>query len=105
MIKAILCCGSGASSGFMSQAIKKAAKKRSIEIDVNARSESLLEQNLDGTDVVLIAPHLQAEKEEIAKRCGSVPAVVIDKAAYGMLNGDVALDQIIQVVNKTKGGK
>ena len=104
MIKAILCCGSGASSGFMSQAIKKAAKKQCIEIDVKACSESLLEQNLESTDVVLIAPHLQAEKDAIAKRCGDVPTVVIDKMAYGMLDGDTVLKQINETVKTQKEG-
>ena len=42
MLKIVLCCGSGASSGFMAQNIKKAARKKGMEIDVTARSESLI---------------------------------------------------------------
>lgn len=100
MIKAVLCCGSGASSGFMAQGIKRAAKKRGIEMDVTAQSESLIEGFLDGTDIVLIAPHLTAEAEHIAKRCGSVPTMVIDRQAYGMMDGDGILDQILAIVER-----
>lgn len=99
-MKVILCCGSGASSGFMATSIKKAAKKRGIEMDVFARGESLLESYLDDCDAVMIAPHLVAEKDEIAKRCGDVPAEVISRSAYGMLDGDAVLNQILQIVKK-----
>ena len=100
MIKIVLCCGSGASSGFMAQNIKKAAKKRSIDAEVIARSDSQIENFLDGTDVVMIAPHLQAEASMIAKRCGNVPSIVIDRMAYGMLDGEKVLDQALSVINQ-----
>lgn len=100
MIKVILCCGSGASSGFMATNIKKAAKKRGIEMDVFARGESLLESYLDDVDAVMIAPHLMAEKDEIARRCGDVPSEVISRQAYGMLDGDAVLNQILKLIEK-----
>ena len=99
-MKIILCCGSGASSGFMAQKIKQAAKKRGIDAEVLARGESLLEQYLEGTDIVLIAPHLAAEADEIAKRCEPVPAVVIDRTAYGILDGGAVLDQALEVLRR-----
>ena len=100
MLKVVLCCGSGASSGFMAQAIKRAAKKKGLEIEVTARSETLLESFLDQTDVILIAPHLAAESEMIAKRCQPVPAVVIDRMVYGTLDGEKALELIRKVLGE-----
>lgn len=100
IMKLVLCCGSGASSGFMAQAIKKAAKKRGIDAEVTARSANQIENFLNGTDAVLIAPHLQAEASAIAKTCGSVPTVVIDRTAYGTLDGNKALDQALAVMKK-----
>ena len=94
MLKIVLCCGSGASSGFMAQNIKKAARKKGMEIDVTARSESFLV----GTDIVLIAPHLIAESELIRKRCQGVPAIVIDRRSYGMLDGDAVLTQLLDAL-------
>lgn len=99
-MKIILCCGSGASSGFMSQSIKKAAKKRGLEVEADARSESLIEQYLEGTDIVLIAPHLTAESKLIAKRCKDIPTLVIDRMAYGMLDGEAVLNKILEVLDK-----
>ena len=98
MLKIVVCCGSGASSGFMAQNIKKAARKKGMEIDVTARSESLIESFLVGTDIVLIAPHLIAESELIRKRCQGVPAIVIDRRSYGMLDGDAVLTQLLDAL-------
>lgn len=102
MLNVVLVCGSGASSGFMSQSIKKAAKKRGIDIDITARSESILESFLATADLVLVAPHLRAEGDSIAKRCAmqNVPSVVIDGNIYGTLDGERALDLILHTLNR-----
>lgn len=84
----------------MAQAIKKAAKKKNIDAEVIARSSSQIENFLDGTDIVMVAPHLVAEADSIAKKCGSVPCVVIDQMAYGMLDGEKALNQALAEINK-----
>ncbi len=97
-MKVVLCCGSGASSGFMAQSIARAAKKKGIPMEVTARSESILESFLEGTDIILVAPHLMAEREEIARRCAPVLTVVIDRAAYGMLDGEKVLKQITEAL-------
>lgn len=105
MLKIVLCCGSGASSGFMAQNIKKAAKKQGIEIDVTARSESLIESFLEECDMVLIAPHLMAESALIQKRCKDVPTMVIDRQHYGMLDGESVLKKVIEQLEKANEEK
>ena len=45
----LLICGSGASSGFMAAAIRKAAKKRKVEVTVKAASESQLDDRINET--------------------------------------------------------
>ena len=97
-MKLVLCCGSGASSGFMATSIKKAAKKKEMDIEVFARSESLIENFLDGTDLVLIAPHLKAEVDELAKKCTPVPCMLIDNRSYGMLDGEGVLNQALETL-------
>ena len=90
----LLVCGSGASSGFMAANMRKAASARGIEITVNARSESTVEDYVDEIDCLMIGPHLAQEMEE---RCEGydVKVAVIEKDAYAHLNGDKALDQVL----------
>ena len=53
-IRVLLVCGSGASSGFMAGNIRKAAAERGLEISVNARSESEIENYIDDIDAAEI---------------------------------------------------
>ena len=93
----LLICGTGASSGFMAANIRKAASARGVEISVNARSESTVEDYVDEIDCLLIGPHLAHILPDMEERCEGYPVkcAVIDKDAYARLNGEKALDQLL----------
>ena len=93
----LLVCGSGASSGFMAANMRKAAAARGIEITVNARSESTVEDHVEEIDCLMIGPHLAHLKQEMEERCEGydVKVAIIEKDAYAHLNGDKALDQVL----------
>ncbi|WP_440897074.1 PTS sugar transporter subunit IIB [Amphibacillus sp. Q70] len=94
----LLICGAGASSGFIAGAIRKAAKKRKIEVSVKARSESELEEHIDNIDCLLIGPHL-AYKEETLKeqtKDRNIKISIIPQDIYGSLDGNRALDLILE---------
>ncbi|MFC6295287.1 PTS sugar transporter subunit IIB [Lactiplantibacillus daoliensis] len=95
----LLICGSGASSGFMAAAIRKAAKKAGIEVSVKASSESQLDDRIDTTDILLIGPHLSYMVDDLKKEVGdrSIKIAVIPQAIYGSLNGPKALELIQQM--------
>ncbi|NWO14811.1 PTS sugar transporter subunit IIB [Virgibacillus sp.] len=98
---ALLICSGGASSGFLAQNIRKAAKKRSMEIEVIARGESELREYMDQIDVVLIAPHLSYVREDIEKQLegSNIPCTLIDQSTYGLLDGEKGLDIILEQLN------
>lgn len=67
-MKILLMCGAGASSGFMAQAMRKAAKEQGIEnFEIIARSEAEMMNNLQGTDLVMFGPHLAFKREALEK--------------------------------------
>lgn len=104
-MKILLMCGAGASSGFMAQAMRKAAKEQGLEdIDVFARSDAELTNSLDGVDLVMFGPHLafkeEALKEQLAPH--NVPYVFINKAAYGRIDGAATLKQALDAMPKDK---
>jgi cellobiose-specific phosphotransferase system component IIB len=93
-MKVLIVCGAGASSGFIAQRMRKAAKTRGLELQVDARSETELADHLDGTDVVLVGPHLQymLDKVTAVTEQRGVPAVLLPQRVYGMLDGEAALE-------------
>lgn len=105
MMKILLMCGAGASSGFMAQAMRKAAKEQGIEqIEIIARSEAEMANNLKDTDLVMFGPHLAFKKEALEhdlKQYG-VPFTFIDKEAYGNIDGHATLNQALNVLKDAK---
>ena len=93
----LLVCGTGASSGFMAANIRKAAAARGMEISVNARSESTVEDYVDEIDCLMLGPHLANMLEDMQERCEGYPVkvAIIEKDAYARLNGEQALNQIL----------
>ncbi|MFT9373663.1 PTS sugar transporter subunit IIB [Liquorilactobacillus hordei] len=96
MKNVLLICGSGASSGFMAAAIRKAAKKNSIEMKVKAASESQLDELIKETDILLIGPHLSYMLAELEQKTldTDVKVAVIPQSIYGTLNGPKAVELI-----------
>lgn len=102
-MKILLVCGSGASTGFLVQSMRKSAKKRGLDnIEINARSESLLEEYIEDTDVLLAGPHMKFDEDHIKEVTEQykVPYDFIDQEVYGMLNGEAALDMALKLNDK-----
>lgn len=95
----LLVCGSGASSGFMAANIRKAAAARGIEITVTARSESEVLNYVEDIDCLMVGPHLATVIPSLEEDCDGydIKIELIDKDAYEKLNGDKALDQILEL--------
>lgn len=104
-MKILLVCGAGASSGFMAQSMRKAAKKRGIEAEIIARSDAEMLNNIQGADVLMVGPHLEYNADSIREKVSpyGVPVIFINKEAYGSIDGDATLMQAIEYV-KQQGG-
>ena len=95
----LLVCGSGASSGFMAANIRKAASARGLEITVTARSESEVLNYVEDIDCLMVGPHLATVIPSLEEDIEGydIKSAIIDKDAYAKLNGDKALDQILEL--------
>ncbi len=103
-IRILICCAAGYSSGMLSQRVKKAAKNRNININIDARSESQAEIFLGQIDVMLLAPHYANVIENFKKLAEpyNVPVAVIPHEIYGLIDGDALLDFAIETIEKNK---
>lgn len=98
-IRVLLCCGAGFSSGFLAQKTRKAAKKRKIDITVEAKSESVVSESLGQFDVLLIGPHYESALKRMQELCMPYGAKVsmIPSDIYAGLDGDGLLDVIMDL--------
>ena len=99
-MKILLMCGAGASSGFMAKAMRDAAEKKGLDVEVIARSEAEMANNVQGTDLIMFGPHLAYKKEALAKDLEkyNVPFTFIDKDAYGAIDGEATLNQALELL-------
>ncbi len=95
----LLVCGSGASSGFMAANIRKAASARGLEWKVTARSESEILNYVEDIDCLMVGPHLESNLGAIEEDCEGydIKVSLLTKEAYSKLNGELAVDQILEM--------
>ena len=98
-IKVLLCCGAGLSSGFLAQRARKSAKKRNLDIKIQAKSETEAILHLKKIDILLLAPHYENFKDkftELAKPL-DVAVGVIPQNVYGTLDGDKLIEYALEL--------
>lgn len=98
-MKALLVCFAGMSTSIMVNKINEAAKKKGVDLSVDAVPLSDLEDNLEGIQVILLGPQVRYALPNVQKITnGKVPVQVINTVDYGMMKGEKVLDQIIKLV-------
>lgn len=100
MIRILLVCGSGASSGFMAANLRKSAKKEGVEVKVTARGESEIESYIDDIDALMVGPHLEYILDDIEGYIGDadVTVVLMKPEYYSTLDGEKALKHLLEVM-------
>lgn len=98
----LLCCGGGFSSGFMAKSLRDGASKRGINLDAQARSESMIEDYIEDVDAVMVGPHLAYEMEEISKVCEEydVVPILMKPDYYKSLDGEACLDHLLECLKE-----
>ena len=102
-MKILLMCGAGAYSGFMAQAMRKAAAARGLEdIEIIARSDAEMMANLQGTDLIMFGPHLAFKEEALKADLASsgVPYTFVDEEAYGKIDGEATLTKALDFLKE-----
>ncbi len=102
-ISVLLVCGAGASSSFMAAKMRLAAKKKKIDLNVSARAESEIVNFIGDVDAIMIGPHLSVYYEEVKERYSEECAVILmKKEYYSTLNGDKAIEHLLQEMGNRK---
>lgn len=107
-MKILLMCGAGASSGFMAQAMRKAAKAQGMEdLEIIARSDAEMMNNLKGTDLIMFGPHLEYKKDALENdlKPYNIPFTFIDKEAYGAIDGAATLKKALEILGQNTAPK
>ncbi|WP_270599633.1 PTS sugar transporter subunit IIB [Faecalicoccus pleomorphus] len=93
-VRILLCCGAGMSSGFLASNTRKVAKKKKLNVTVEARSISEVGEYLDKVDVLLLGPHYSSELDQYKTVTANydVKVAAIPQEIYATLDGARLLD-------------
>lgn len=102
-LRVMLCCGAGMSSGFLAQKTRQAAKKKKIDMQVDARSESQVTQYLNNVDIILLGPHYSSQLSTYEKlsKDYNFQVFVIPQKIYGVLDGSALVDFVLEKYEET----
>lgn len=105
MLNIILACQYGASTSIICNNIKQAAAELGDEVIVNAYSYTSIGEHIDSADIVLLGPQVRFQLNNLVKKYGdkNVPFMVIDTAAYGMVDGKKIYHEVKKTLEKERG--
>ena len=97
MLKVLFVCCAGMSTSLLVEKVKKAANERALEIDVYAAGEAEAKKDLSEVDVLLLGPQVRYLEKSFKKMTEGTKTKlgVVDMIAYGRMDGEKVLDQII----------
>lgn len=99
-MKILLCCSAGMSTSLLVERMKKAAKERQLDADIEAIPAAEFENRLDEADVLLVGPQIRYKMpafQQMADAKGK-PIDVINMMDYGMVDGPKVLDQALALI-------
>lgn len=104
-MRIFLCCAAGMSTSMLVNKMEYAAKEKGIECTISAHSVAEFEECIVQSDVCLVAPQVKFKYEEFKQRANELGkgCGLIDMMSYGMLKGDVVLDQAIELYQSHLG--
>lgn len=95
----LLVCAAGMSTSLLVNKMKEAAKKKEIEVNINALPVSECGSVVDTVDIVLLGPQVRFQKAQVeALVKGRIPVEVIDMRLYGTMNGQAILEKALELI-------
>lgn len=88
-MKILLVCNAGMSTGIMQLKLQEYAKSQGTEAFIEAMPISEIEQNLEGTDAILLGPQVRFAEKDVKKMVdGRIPVFSIDVQDFGLMRAD-----------------
>lgn len=100
MMKILLVCAGGMSTGMLVQKMKEYSESQELNLLIDAVGLSELEDNVTDVNVILLGPQIGFQKDAIKNKYPNIPISVIDMMDYGMMNGEAVLKKALTMTIK-----
>jgi PTS system cellobiose-specific IIB component len=96
-MKVLIVCNGGMSSSILMKKMRIAAEKAEMDVVIEARPNSGLDEEIGKWDVCLLGPQIIYALENVKKILG-IPTASVDTRVYALADGKKALDQAIALI-------
>ena len=104
MKKILLACAGGFSTSMLVERMQESAKKRGIDVEIDASATTRIAQEIDNLSIIMLGPQMGHNEDKINKEYGhKVPVTTIDMVDYGMMDGEKVLTRALELINSFGG--
>ncbi|MBC8589040.1 PTS sugar transporter subunit IIB [Paratissierella segnis] len=102
MKRIALFCSAGMSTSLLVTKMQEAAKKKGLDVSIEAFPEVKMEKLIDDLDLVLLGPQIRYAYKRAQKLCAEkgIPVDVISSVDYGMVDGEKVLEKAMKMMEK-----
>lgn len=102
-MKFLLCCSYGMSTSIMMNKMEEYARKKGIDLTVDAIPVNELQNHLEGVDLILLGPQIKYLYNRVKKIIDDkVPYAMINTEDYGMMRGDKVVEQALTLLSTVR---
>ncbi|BES65544.1 PTS sugar transporter subunit IIB [Gottschalkiaceae bacterium SANA] len=96
-MKVLIVCNGGMSSSILMKKMRIAAEEAEMDVVIEARPNSGLDEEIGKWDVCLLGPQIIYALENVKKILG-IPTASVDTRVYALADGKKALEQAIALI-------
>ncbi|MEF2782027.1 PTS sugar transporter subunit IIB [Erysipelotrichaceae bacterium HCN-30851] len=96
----LLVCNAGMSTSILVSKMRKASEKLGKNYEILATAVDSAYEYYDKADVILIGPQIGAFEKQIKEEFKK-PVAVVDRKAYGTMDGEKVLQQAEELLGKS----
>lgn len=96
MMKILIVCNGGMSSSILMKKMRQEAEKAELDVVIEARPNSGLEDEIGKWDVCLLGPQIVYALENVKNILG-IPTASVEMRTYAMADGEKALKQALEL--------
>lgn len=98
MKKAYLFCSAGMSTSLLASKMQEVANLKGLEYEIQAFPISEVDNFISELDCIVLGPQVRFMADDIRSKSNNVPVVVLPMNIYGLMDGEKALDEVINVL-------
>lgn len=96
----ILFCAAGMSTSILVSRMKATAQEKGLDYEVDSYAISEVDKKGSEADIILLGPQVRYFLADVKKKFPDKPVECVDMQAYGTLDGEKVINQIIKMIEK-----